>query len=153
MSLITISSIVASRILYPELIIKTVTSLSSISTNIIKSVHYLLTISKDDIILQKELTKSDIIQDISIIKSFIEEKRFDNESHTILACIDNLNQTLIELEIKIHSITEKLHNHEKLWVRYFRSYNIEKEKELIPILIEKLRHRFNLLIKISSIIH
>ncbi len=153
MSLVTISSIVASRILYPELIIKTVTSLSSISTNIIKSVHYLATISKDDLDLQNLLIKSDIIQDISIIKSFIEEKKFDNESHTILACINNLNETLVELETNIHSITEKLHYHEKLWFRYFRSYNIEKEKELIPILIEKLRHRFNLLIKISSIIH
>ena len=153
MSLVTISSIMVSRILYPELIIKTVTSLSSISTNIIKSVHYLVTISKDDVALQNELMKSDIIQDISIIKSFIEENKFDNTSHTIISCINNLNETLTELEINIHSITEKLHNHEKLWFRYFRSYNIEKEKELIPILIEKLRHRFNLLIKISSIIH
>jgi hypothetical protein len=145
----SLSSLVASRILYSDIILKTITSLSG---NLISSVQYLKKISENDIDLQKLLNNSDITQDILIIKSFIEENQEHFNSNTLLACINNLNETLSELEIHINSITKKIKDHEQLWFRYFRYYDISKEKELIPLLIEKLRHRFNLLIKISSII-
>jgi hypothetical protein len=147
-ALSSISTLVARQLLYPELIIKTITT---ISTNLISSVHYLSTISKNDIELQKLLITSDITQDILIIKSFIEENKYSEESHTILACINNLNETLSDLELNINSITKKIEEHNKLWFKYFRYYDISNEKEVVPILIEKLRHRFNMLIKISGI--
>lgn len=149
-ALSSISTLVARQLLYPELILKTITTLS---TNIISSVHYLSTISKNDVDLQKLLITSDIIQDILIIKSFIEENKYSEESHTILTCINNLNETLTDLEFNISSITKKIEEHNNLWFKYFRYYDISKEKEIIPILIEKLRHRFNMLIKISSILN
>ena len=67
MSIVAISSLVASRLIYPELILKTITSLSG---NLISSVHYLKKISENDIDLQKLLNNSDITQDILIIKSW-----------------------------------------------------------------------------------
>jgi hypothetical protein len=149
MSIVAISSLVASRLIYPELILKTITSLSG---NLISSVHYLKKISENDIDLQKLLNNSDITQDILIIKSFIEENHQYFNSNTLLVCINNLNETLTELEIHINSITKKIKDHEQLWFRYFRYYDISKEKEIVPLLIEKLRHRFNMLIKISTII-
>ena len=56
MSIVAISSLVASRLIYPELILKTITSLSG---NLISSVHYLKKISENDIDLQKLLNNSD----------------------------------------------------------------------------------------------
>ena len=114
--------------------------------------HYLKKISENDIDLQKLLNNSDITQDILIIKCFIEENHEYFDSNTLLVCINNLNETLTELEIHVNSITKKIKDHEQLWFRYFRYYDISKEKEIVPLLIEKLRHRFNMLIKISSII-
>jgi hypothetical protein len=58
---------------------------------------------------------------------------------------------LTQLENNINSITQKIQNHGKLWFGFMRSYGIEKEKKQIPILIDKMHHRFELLIKISSI--
>lgn len=143
---ITALTLVANRIMYPEIIIRSVVSLTS---NLIYSVKYLSTISKADFELQKLLVTTDILHDIIVIKSFIEEK--DKTGHTLDVCIQNLNETLSELELNISSITSKIENHNKLWFGYFRSYNINSEKEQIPFLIEKLKHRFDLLIKIKSV--
>ena len=146
----SISALIARNLLYPEVIVKTITNISS---NLISSVHYLTTISHKDKDLQKLLIVTDIIQDIIIIKSFIEENKFNNNSTTIIACINNLNETLSELELNINSITKKIQDHNNSWFKYFIYYDISKEKELITILIDKLRHRFNMLIKISKIIN
>lgn len=150
MSIIAISSLssllATSSFIGTDIIVKTIIN---VSTNLINSVNYLKLISENDVDLQKLLIKSDITHDILIIKSFIEENK--NQSHTVLICIDNLKNTLEELEKNINSITEKIKAHDNLWFKYFRSYNIEKEKDVIPILIENLRHRFNMVIKISSI--
>ena len=98
--------------------------------------------------MQKLLSKTDILHDIIVIKSFIDET---GKNTTIDVCIENLRETLSELESNISSITSKIENHNKLWFSYFRSYNINSEKEKIPFLIEKLKHRFDLLIKIKSV--
>jgi hypothetical protein len=153
MSLITLSTMVVSKVLYPELILNTITSVSSVSGKLINSVYYLSNLSHKDIELQELLLKSDIIQDILIIKCFIEEKQHSNiNSQTIFNCINNLNETLFELEENINSVTQKIELHKTLWFNYFRTYDISKEKVQIPFLIEKLKHRFNILIKISSIL-
>ena len=152
MSIVAISSMVVSKVLYPELIIKTITSLSSLSSNLINSVYYLSSLAHKDTQLQDLLIKTDIIQDILIIKCFIEEKKNSNMKHTILNCINNLNETILELDNNINSITSKIELHKTLWFNSFRSYDIAKEKNQIPILIEKLKHRFDILIKISSVL-
>ena len=140
-------SIVAGTIILPELILR---STVSIASNLIVSANYLISISKDDFELQKILTESDIIQDISILKHFIEEKAMQNHSSTVSNCIENLNKTMAELEDNINNITNKIENHKILWFGFARSYNICEEKRKIPILIEQLKHRFEILIKISA---
>jgi hypothetical protein len=150
MSIIAISSIsslfATSGLIGSDIVIKTIVNISS---NLINSVTQLKILSEKDVDLQKLLVKSDIIQDILIIKSFIEENK--SESYTILTCINNLKETMQEIETNINSISEKIKTHNNLWFKYFRYYDISSEKEMIPILIEKLRHRFNMVIKISSI--
>jgi hypothetical protein len=146
MSIVTISSLLVANILYPELIIKSITS---ISTNIISGIYHLISIT-NDADLQNLLISTDIIEDIKIIKSFIENKDiFKNE--TQISCVQNLNKTLIELETNINSITKKIEYHKTLWFSYIRSYDISKEKQNTSELIKQLNHRFELLIKICSI--
>ena len=141
-------SIVASQIVYPELILR---SSVSIANSLVTSVKYLISISKDDIDLQALLITNDIIEDINVIKTFIHEKQEENNtSDTVKLCIDNLSKTLEDLEKHINSITNKIENHKTLWFNYFRSYNITHEKAVIPLLIRQMKHRFDLLVKITS---
>ena len=140
-------SIVATQLLYPELIIR---SSLSIATNLITSARYLSTISSSDKDVQKLLNTTDIIEDVICIKTFIEEKELESKSQTVHICIENLSKSLECLESKIRSISIKIENHKLLWFNYFRSYNISEELISIPLLIEKVKHRFDLLIKISS---
>ena len=141
-------SIVASQIVYPELILR---SSVSIANSLVTSVKYLISISKDDIDLQTLLITNDIIEDINVIKTFIHEKQEENNtSDTVKLCIDNLSKTLEELEKHINSITNKIENHKTLWFNYFRSYNITHEKAVIPLLIRQMKHRFDLLVQITS---
>lgn len=142
-----ISLVTAGTIIIPEIIIR---STVSITTNLISSLSYLKTISHSDTELQDMLTNSDIIEDISIIKHFIEEKQQHTSSNTIRICIEHLNKTLKELEQNISSITAKLESHKQLWFGFARSYNLSEEKRRIPQLTKQLKHRFEILIKISS---
>ena len=96
-----ISSIVASTIIYPELILR---SSVSLATNLVTSVNYLISISRSDIELQNLLISNDIIEDINIIKNFIEEKANKKHCQTTQVCIENLNKTLIELEKNIKNM-------------------------------------------------
>ena len=139
-------SLVANQILYPEIVIR---STISIASNVVTSVNYLNSLIKHDCRLQKLLILNDIIEDIGIIKSFIEEKQKQTSSKTLDICLENLSQILIDLEENINRITCKVENHKKLWVRNFRSYNISEESENIPILLEKMNHRFEIIVKIS----
>jgi len=141
-------SIVASQIVYPELILR---SSVSIANSLVTSVKYLISISKDDIDLQTLLITNDIIEDINVIKTFIHEKQEENNtSDTVKLCIDNLSKTLEDLEKHINNITNKIENHKTLWFNYFRSYNITHEKAVIPLLIRQMKHRFDLLVQITS---
>lgn len=142
------SLITATRIINPELLIKNGYFLAN---NLVSSILYLKDLSCDDYELKNILTNSDLLEDIGIIKSFIEEKKIDSSSQTIKVCIDNLNQTLLNLEGNINSITQKIENHKKLWFHNFRTYNIEFEKKQIPKLITQMKHRFEILIKISTV--
>lgn len=140
-------SLVANQILYPEIVIR---STISIASNLVTSMNYLNSLIKNDSNLQKLLNLNDIIEDIGIIKSFIEEKQKQNNSKTLDICLENLGQILIDLEENINRITYKIENHKKMWFHNFRSYDIKIESENIPILLEKMNHRFEILIKISS---
>lgn len=144
-------SIVANQLIYPEVILK---STISITSSLINSIQYLNTITKkNNNELNTYLNLNEVVEDIGIIKSFIEEKQNSNiESKTMNICIENLSLILSELEYNINSITRKIENHPDLWFNYFRSYNISIESNKIPKLIEKMRHRFEILIKISSVI-
>ena len=148
MSLV-LSTYIASRTLYnilcPEILIKSIRILTS---SLLSGIYNLISITKD-IDLQKILISTDLIHDITIIKSFIEDLE-NTKNKTILASINNLNETLKELEHTINSITNKIEYHKILWFSYFRSYDITSEKESLVFLSNQLKHRFNLLIKIST---
>lgn len=140
---------VATNIINPEIILK---NGYFFANNLLSSVLYLKTLSHTDNELKELMTNTDILEDIGIIKTFIEEKKLKSDSLSVQVCIDNLNQTLINLEENINSITSKIENHKKLWFNSFRSYNIHSEKILIPKLVKQMKHRFEILIKISSVI-
>ncbi|NBR10440.1 MAG: hypothetical protein EBT98_12480 [Opitutaceae bacterium] len=142
-------SIVATNIINPEIILK---NGYFIANNLLSSVLYLKTLSHTDNELKELMTNTDILEDIGIIKTFIEEKKLKTDSLSVQVCIDNLNQTLINLEENINSITSKIENHKKLWFNSFRSYDIHSEKMQIPKLVKQMKHRFEILIKISSVI-
>ena len=142
-------SIVANNIINPEIILKNGYFLAN---NLFSSVLYLKTLSHTDNELKEIMTNTDILEDIGIIKTFIEEKKIKCNSMSVQVCIDNLNQTLITLENNINSITSKIENHKKIWFNSIRSYDIQHEKTQIPKLVKQMKHRFELLIKISSVI-
>jgi len=130
---IILSSYIASRALYnilcPEILFKSITK---------------------DTELQDIILSSDIIHDITVIKSFIESINKRDPNKTIIECINNINETLQQLENTINSITNKFELHKKLWFSYFRSYDITSEKNTLKFLSNQLKHRFNILIKIST---
>lgn len=153
MSIVAISSYVASKTIYnaiyPEVLIK---SILSITSSLVSNIYHMVTTTQD-IDLKKILITSDIINDITIIKSFIEEKHekeLENVNKTILTCIHNIEDTLKEIDDVIKCINNKFEIHQKMWFSYFRSYDISVEKERIIFLSDRLKHRFELLIKIYS---
>jgi hypothetical protein len=108
-------------------------------------------ISYHDNELKDLIFTSDILEDIGIMKNFIEDMYLKkNLCKTVRICIDNLNQSLMNLEYNINSITFKIENHKNLWFSYVRSYNISNEKKQIPILMKQMYHRFDMLIHISK---
>lgn len=135
------------NILCPKLITDSVVSLSS---KLILSIYNIVLIS-NDIELEKLFISSDIIQDIEVINSFVKEKYKNIDNESILTCLNNLNKTLIDIKSNIDTIRLKIESHKKIWFSTFRNYDINKEKEIIAILIKQLNHRFELLVKISSI--
>lgn len=154
MSMVALSTVLATRtvatMIYPHVIINSITSIAS---NLILGIGHLLTIS-DDTELQSIILTTDIIQDIQIIKSFVEDKeKHKTNNKSLLSCIDNLNKTLIDLESNINIITQKTEYNKQVWFSYFRRYNTTKEKENIILLIKQLNHRFELFVKICSIIY
>lgn len=139
----------STKLVSPQFIIK---NGFYIANNLISSISYLQTLSFRDTELRDLMVKCDILEDLGIIKNFVEEKRLKTDSKTIIICIDNLSETLHKLDSVINSITSKIDNHKNLWFNSFRSYNIHEEKKLIPILIEQMKHRFDILIKVSSVL-
>jgi len=152
MSIVAISTYVVSKTLYntlyPEVLIKSITSLTS---TLISNIYHIVSTTRD-IDLKKILVTTDIIHDITIIKSFIEEKEIKEVNKTLLTCYHNIDETLKEIDDVIKNINNKFENHQKMWFSYFRSYDISLEKESIILLSDRLKHRFELLIKISSTI-
>ena len=140
-------ALIGTSIVLPEILIRSVVSISS---SLITSISFLKTLTKDDLDLQKMIEIEDIETDILVIKNFIIEKSTENNFHTVQLCIRNLAESLFELEKQISSINEKIESHTKLYFRQFRSYNIDIERKQIPFLIKQLKHRFELLLKISK---
>jgi hypothetical protein len=142
-----------SLIVAEALTIGVLSPIVSLSTNIICSIYYLISISKDDVDLQNLLSESDILQDINVFKKVIEkydDKEYEDKQH-ILLCINSINEVLIELDNIISLITDKIKRHNNKWFYYIRKYNIQKEKDCLINLIKKIHHRFEILIKVSSL--
>ena len=146
LSLLTTS--IVSSVIYPELLIN---SMSTMASGLMKSISYLISISHSDADLQQILLLSDVIEDIRILKNFIEEEQnMSSKVKTIIECIDNLSKTLFELEKNVKSITTKIEYNKTIWFSYIRSYNLNKDKELLSLLIVQLKHRFEMLSNIYS---
>ena len=103
-------SIIASQICYPEIILR---NMFSISNNIIASIKYLMQLAKVDSELFQILEDSDVLADIGIIKSFIDEKKIQGNAMKI--AINNLQETLHELDALLNKMMNKVKNHQNLW--------------------------------------
>lgn len=136
-----------STIINPEhLIYNTYT----LSTNLISSIKYLYNMTHKDTELEEFIKSNDLILFINIIHSFIEEENIDKNNKTINLCITNINQTLYLLEQNLTILTNKIKDHELLWFKQIRTFNIQKEKDEIIKLFQILKIRFDLLIKINK---
>lgn len=122
----------------------------SITGSLIYNINYIRNFKFQDEGLKMIFIDRDILSDIGIIKAYIDENHTKDSSPSFNAAISNLNETLYYLENDIHSLTNKIKNHHLKWFASYRSYDIEKEKQRILILIQQLNHRFELLIKIKK---
>lgn len=138
-------SIIASQLCYPEIIIR---SIFSISNNIVSSIQYLKLIAKADYELYEILDESDVLSDIGVIKSFIDESKIKGSAMKI--AVHNLQETLNDLDSILNKIMNKVNNHRQLWFHRFRSYDIANDKIILNALIKRLKHRFTILINIST---
>ena len=121
----------------------------TLTGNLIYNINYIRNFKFQDPELKMIFVDRDILSDIGIIKAYIDEHG-KNSSPSFKAAINNLNETLYYLENDINSLTNKIKNHHLKWFASYRSYNIEKEKQSILVLIQQLNHRFELLIKIRN---
>ena len=143
-------SVVSSTLLCPRLIMSTAINVTS---NLISSIRYLSQLASADTQINELLISNDVLHDIIVIKTFIEELEKKPINETLTVSIRNLGETLHHLEQNINSVTTKIENHKSLWFSYVRSYNLSEEKKNIPFLINQLKHRFELLIKLGTIAH
>jgi hypothetical protein len=127
-----------------------------ISSALVNSIYYLTKISDDDQELKKILATTDIMTDILLIKSFIDDHnnlpKNDKiyNSNSVSNCIKSLLDILTELEANIALSTKKIEEHKKLWFSSYRRYDISVEKESIILNSSILKHRFDMLLKISN---
>jgi hypothetical protein len=123
----------------------------TLSSSIISNITYLRSYKLRDEELDKIFIERDILSDIGIIKSYIDEHSHnkDNQSPTFKASIQNLNETLCYLEEEISKLTRKIKDHNLKWFSYYRSYDIATEKKKIFILIDQMNHRFDMLLKVK----
>ena len=123
-----------------------------ITNNLITTFTYLKNLNHGDVELNEIITENDVVQDIIIIKSFLEEIEKTNQSKTVSLCIQNLAVTLEKLEKILTSITTKIDNHKQLWFNSFRLYDIKNEKVLFPKLVNQMNHRFDILRMITQLL-
>ena len=128
-----------------DLILKNTFSLTTtlLSNNI--DYHY----NTDD--LRHIFVDNDILSDIGIIKSFVDEqeKSLCDKSPTVRAAVQNLCETLHYLEQEINTLVLKINKHDLKWFASYRSYDIANEVKKIKVLINQMNHRFDLLLKLS----
>ena len=64
--------------------------------------------------------------------------------------INNLQETLHELDELLNKMMNKVKNHQNIWFHKYRSCDIANEKLLLVILINRMKHRFKLFLDIST---
>lgn len=125
-----------------------VTPVIFLSSGLIKSIKYIMTISHADNELQQILSNTDIVKDIEVIKSIVTNQPENTISNpSIQLCLKHLTEILSEIESLLKTISAKLARHHKKWFHSIRQYNISTEKDQLMSLIRKLHHRFELYIK------
>jgi hypothetical protein len=121
----------------------------SITSSLIYNINYIRSIKFHDEDLKKIFIQNDVLSDIGIIKTYIEEQQQKHStSPSLKASIENLNETLGYLEKEINILTTKIKTHHLKWFASYRSYGIEKEKQNILSLTQQMNHRFEMLLKI-----
>jgi hypothetical protein len=129
-----------------DLILK---STMSITSKLIYNIDYIRNFKFQDKELEIIFVDRDILSDIGIIKTYIQEHHSKSQfSPSFKTAVQNLNETLEYLEIEINSLASKIKNHNLKWFASYRSYGIEKEKQKIITLIQQMNHRFEMLLKI-----
>ena len=123
----------------------------SLSSGIIANINFIRSYKLHDDELDKIFIERDILSDIGIIKSYIEEHNNNQQqSPTFRASVQNLNESLSYLEEEISKLVVKIKDHKHKWFSSYRSYDIVSEKKKIFILIDQMNHRFDMLLKIKQ---
>lgn len=123
--------------------------IASLSANLLYSAKFLFSLSDDTEI--KILTKriSDTVEDIELIRKFIEHKDTSIEKNTALSgYIESLSKALVEAEDAIFKLTRKVERHKKKWFHKYRGYNISVEKSNVNFALDKVHRKFDLITKI-----
>ena len=119
----------------------------ALTGSILTNINFIRSYKIRDDELDKIFIDCDILSDIGIIKTYLQEHR--NESATFKASVQNLNETLFYLEAEITTLTTKIRDHHQKWFYYYRYYDIIPEKKKIFMLIHQMNHRFEMLLKIK----
>lgn len=120
----------------------------ALTTSIITNINFIRSYKLYDDELNKIFIECDILSDIGIIKSYIDEHS-KSQSPTFQVSLQNLLETLGYLEKEIQKLTTKIREHKQKWFNAYRSYDIVEEKKRIFVLMNQMNHRFDMLLKIK----
>lgn len=102
----------------------------------------------DDII--DIITKSDIENDINIVKNLIETTEKHND--IIDLCIKNLNDVMNQIKDELDKINYRVKYNEKLWIKTsITKYDFTNCKKRLLSYIEVFNHRYKKLLEILSV--
>jgi len=96
------------------------------------------------------INKSDIENDINIVKNVIE--KIDKHNETIDLCIKNLNEIMTEIKDELEKIHYRIKYNEKLWIKNsLTKYDFTNSKKRLLGHIDVFNHRYKKLLEILSV--
>ena len=98
--------------------------------------------------LESLKSQSDVLH--ALVEDLTENERAES-SAAIHVCLSQLADTMTQIQNNFEQIDKTIHEHNKKWFNYFRSYSVEEPKERLAKLAPKLDEQMDRLIKILAI--